>query len=195
MNHNKTGKKIIYRPNFCSLLEQMKEKRENLELCNKGNYCNNCWQSFANHRLQTRGLSHVECKAIYFLQQVGICSQAWQAKICSISTKTFKIMHVFLMSHSAICKFQSTVNKERWKGKCHFVPWEHIMSHRIKKMLPLVRFQSQHCIIIHNTHNAWLEWSSCSGLVVMVLDKENSYDRREGKCHLLSPANTSWVTG
>ena len=35
-------------------------------------------------------------------------------------------------------------------------------------ILQSVGFQSQQCIIIYHTHNETLEWSSCSGLVVMV---------------------------
>ena len=45
-------------------------------------------------------------------------------------------------------------------------PCQHLKCQPVQ-MLPLVRFQSQQCIIIHHTHNDLLEWSGCSGLGVM----------------------------
>ena len=44
---------------------------------------------------------------------------------------------------------------------------QHLKS-QLVETLPLVRFQSQQCIIIHHTHNEQLVWSRCSGLGIMV---------------------------
>ena len=60
----------------------------------------------------------------------------------------------------------------------------------ILEMLPLVRFQSQQCIIIHHTHNESLEWSSCSGFSVMV-PLLADYVEKSGERILLCPSHTN----
>ena len=56
---------------------------------------------------------------------------------------------------------------ERLGQICHFVHCQHRKS-RLVEMLPVDGFQSGQCIIIHHTHNESLEWSSSSGLGIMV---------------------------
>ena len=45
---------------------------------------------------------------------------------------------------------------------------QHLKSELVVEMLPVDKFQSRQCIIIHHTHNESLEWSSSSGLGIMV---------------------------
>ena len=56
---------------------------------------------------------------------------------------------------------------ERMGQICHCVHCQHHKSELVE-MLPVDRFQSRQCIIIHHTHNESLEWSSSSGWGVMV---------------------------
>eukprot|EP00956_Cyclotella_meneghiniana_P011902 scaffold16743_cov76-Cyclotella_meneghiniana.AAC.1 len=79
---------------------------------------------------------------------------------------------------------------EKGRRDRHFFPLECLKS-QLVEMFSLVRFQSQQFIIIHHTHKESLEWSSCSGLGVMVSVLTDFGMKRGDEIATFSPANDS----